>query len=151
MENQRKIYKYEFERMRMELGLRIKALRIRRRLNLEGYSKVFSIKKERLEKIEKGKIFPSLNTISRIIIKENVHPSFLFSFFEDFSDVLEERVDFYNIVWLELTDYDHLRRFFKASEETKKVGIRQLQLIKEKFESKYKQGTIKWEWWKDFE
>ena len=132
-----------YARIKLELGLRIKALRVRRGIGVEKYSKVFSTKKERLDRIERGKIFSSLNLICKIIKKENINPCFLFSFINDIDEIINEKPDLYEIIYYELTDYDILKIFNKTNTTTKLTAIQMLKEIKQELQTKNNQGMIK--------
>ena len=70
----------ELDKIKKEIGLKIKAFRREKKLTQEQFSEIVNIEQASLSNIENGKTYPTFSTICNLIERANIEPNYLFDF-----------------------------------------------------------------------
>ena len=80
-------------RIKTEFGLRLKAFRLNKKLNLESFGGLIGLNFVNLSNIENGKTYPDFMTLCSIIEKSGAAPEYLLGFLQE-NDIKYEADDF---------------------------------------------------------
>ena len=78
-----KIINMDIEKIKIELGLRIKSFRIKNKLTQDAFGGIINLNTSNISNIENGKTYPEFGTLCSLIEHAGIEPNYLFDFLMD--------------------------------------------------------------------